>query len=546
MFGRGQEELGCPMTGCPLPFEPLPFQPPLPCLIGDNKHLDILEEGDGKVLPPDQKDTPPESENSASDDTEASSAGSSSEEEVEEDEEDEEDEEGHTAESDEGGAHDTRHEEAPDPEAGEKQNGVYGKPCCEKCKAIQNHDYEVVTPRKISRGRLQLTLACEGTYECAVTGLVFEVSQSVRIKYCVLSWSKFGSFLKDSWKFAGPIFDVDCDPAILKSIQFPHSLCLADEDSDVTFSVLHVKDSKPQIEPSVDHSGSHIKWTVTSLSPVGPIVQTSRPAQHHGVVLVYKEVGQQASYSFRVYLASNNDSDIKDIQNAVRRSNKKYVKLEKPPTCQRLLEERRKYRLTSDPEGDITPADFQFTLDVVKMKGYFEVFFELPPPFKLSLIEVDSDQPLWAATIREGDCVYKCEEKQKRKAERRKRSTSTSEEEVSNKRPRWADESDGVRSVRATTLDVTDQQLMKLAKCMGKEWRQVAISWLGLSILELDKLQSGEDDPIMQRFRMLDNWRRRNKGKAGLDQLHDCLNKDDVPTEVRDCLEDMLQGNCSS
>lgn len=77
------------------------------------------------------------------------------------------------------------------------------------------------------------------------------------------------------------------------------------------FSVLHMKDSKPLIEPSVDHSGSHIKWSVTSLSPVGPIVQCGRPAQHHGVVLVYKEVGQQASYSFRVYLVPNNGSDIK-------------------------------------------------------------------------------------------------------------------------------------------------------------------------------------------------------------------------------------------
>lgn len=64
------------------------------------------------------------------------------------------------------------------------------------------------------------------------------------------------------------------------------------------------------IEPSVDHSRSHIKWNVSSLSPVGPVVQTSKPAEHHGVVQIYKEVGQKDSYSFRVYLATNNDSDI--------------------------------------------------------------------------------------------------------------------------------------------------------------------------------------------------------------------------------------------
>ncbi|XP_063060677.1 uncharacterized protein si:dkeyp-97b10.3 [Engraulis encrasicolus] len=486
-----------------------------------------------------------------------SSEDSSSEDEQDEGEEEDEEEEEEVEEDDD--KHKGNEEAAPagsnygepsDLEARNNQDGVGAKPCCEKCKSLQQnqHDNEVVTPRKISRGRLQLMLDSEGKYECSVTGLVFEVRQRVKIKYCVLSWSKFGSYLKDSWRFAGPIFDVDCDPTILKSIQFPHSLCLADKDSEVKFSVLHVKDSKPLIEPSTDHTGSHITWSVTSLSPVGPIVQTTRPAQHHGVVLVYKEVGQQASYSFRVYLTSNNGSDIKDIRNAVRSSKKKYVKLEKPPTCQRLLEDSRRYRLTSDPEGDIEPADFQFTVEVVKMKGYFEVFFEQPPPFKLSLMEVDSEQPLWTATIREGDCVDNIEEKPRRRAEKRKRSTSTSEEEISNKRPHWADESDGVRPDRVTTtttsaVEVTSKQLMKLAKLMGKEWKVVGIGYLGMSTQELDKIQSSEEDTTMQRFRMLDLWRMKNKGKAGLRELRNCLDEDDVPNEVRDCLEDMMQGN---
>ncbi|KAL0173480.1 hypothetical protein M9458_029448, partial [Cirrhinus mrigala] len=65
-----------------------------------------------------------------------------------------------------------------------------------------------------------LQLDAEGVYECSDTGLVFEVSQRVKI-------TKFSTFLTESWKFAGPIFDVDCDPSILKSVQFPHSLCLA-------------------------------------------------------------------------------------------------------------------------------------------------------------------------------------------------------------------------------------------------------------------------------------------------------------------------------
>ncbi|KTG32175.1 hypothetical protein cypCar_00028682 [Cyprinus carpio] len=184
--------------------------------------------------------------------------------------------------------------------------------CCEKCRALKNPKFELVTPRKISRDRLQLQLDAEGVYECSDTGLVFEVSQRVKITYCVLSWSKFSTYLTGSWKFAGPIFDVDCDPSILKSVQFPHSLCLAaDKDNEVKFSVLHVKNSRGLIEPSADHSGSHVRWNVSSLSPVGPIVQTSKSAEHHGVVQVFKEVGHENSFSFRVYLAGNNCSDIK-------------------------------------------------------------------------------------------------------------------------------------------------------------------------------------------------------------------------------------------
>lgn len=85
-----------------------------------------------------------------------------------------------------------------------------------------------------------------------------------------------------------------------------------DPENEMTFSVLHIKDNRPLIEPTVDHSGSHVKWNVTSLSPVGPIIQTSQSVERHGVVLVYKQMGSDnINYSFHVYLATNSSSDIK-------------------------------------------------------------------------------------------------------------------------------------------------------------------------------------------------------------------------------------------
>ncbi|MED6294796.1 hypothetical protein CHARACLAT_024810 [Characodon lateralis] len=194
--------------------------------------------------------------------------------------------------------------------------------CCEKCKAIlQTHGQEIVTPQRIANGCFQLQLEEEGQYECSVTGLVFEASERVLVQYSVLSWSKFSSFLLNSWKLAGPIFNihtVDKDASVLTSIQFPHSICLAQSlDNVVPFSILHIKDMV-FIEPSADYSRRHVKWKVTVLSPMGPIIPSTLPVEYHGVVLVYKRLYCDSNnYSFHVYLAINDQSSINDIYKEV-------------------------------------------------------------------------------------------------------------------------------------------------------------------------------------------------------------------------------------
>uniref|UniRef100_A0A667YE67 Si:dkeyp-97b10.3 n=1 Tax=Myripristis murdjan TaxID=586833 RepID=A0A667YE67_9TELE len=390
---------------------------------------------------------------------------------------------------------------------------------------------------------VRVQLEGEGTFECSVTGLVFEVSEPVLIRYSVLSWSKFGMFLRDSWKFAGPIFNVDTvnkDASVLKSIQFPHSLCLADPDNEMTFSVLHIKNNRPVIEPTADHSGSHVKWCVSSLSPVGPIVQTSQSVEHHGVVLVYKMLGNNddnSSYSFRIYLATNNSSDIKDIAKELRTSKRRYMKIEKPPTC-KLYE--RSYRLLSEPEGEIGPEDLTFTLAVTKLKGYFEALFEQPPPFKLSLIETDTDQIVWSATIREGDCLDNTVEKPRKRTDSRKRSSSASEEETASKRARWQDESDGVKTVLSPGQDITEKQLLQVAKRLGKEWKQVAI-YLDLTSRDLEDIQATEKDVTMQKLKMLVEWKnRKQQGEAtALNLCKSLEDLEDLPNEVYQILKDM-------
>nr|XP_046245232.1 uncharacterized protein si:dkeyp-97b10.3 isoform X1 [Scatophagus argus] len=513
-----------------------------------------LEDGDGDIPAPENKDNLTESDSSSSENAGTSAEDSSEDEEEEEDEEEDSEgcaeKDGEEEDNEEVDGEEFKNESVPRPEV-KVSNGKderHFRLCCEKCKAIQqSHGNELVTPRRISKGRLQVQLEGEGTYECSLTGLVFEASERVLVRYSVLSWSKFASFLRDSWKFAGPIFNVDTvnkDASVLKSIQFPHSVCIADPDSEMTFSVLHMKDNRPLIEPTVDHSGSHVKWNVTSLSPVGPIIQTNQSVEHHGVVLVYKQLGSDNNnYSFHVYLATNSSSDIKDIAKQVRGYKNRYIRIEKPPTCK--LDEGT-YRLMSEPEGEIRPQDLKFTLAVTKMKGYFEAFFEQPPPFKLSLIEINTEETVWSATIREGDCVDNTEKRPRKRTNSRQRSSSPSEEETACKRPRWQDESDGVKTVMTQGRDMSEKQLLQVAKRLGKEWKQVAI-YLDLNSRELDEIQAMEKDVTMQKLKMLVEWKsRRRPGEATAFHLWKSVEElDDLPNEVHQTLQEMMDSRAA-
>lgn len=86
---------------------------------------------------------------------------------------------------------------------------------------------------------------------------------------------------------------------------------LTDHDANMTFKVLHVKNTGAALESTVDHSATHVKWHVSSLSPVGPVIQSEETVHHHGAVILYKAVDRNPSLSFRVYVATNNESFIK-------------------------------------------------------------------------------------------------------------------------------------------------------------------------------------------------------------------------------------------
>ncbi|XP_037764482.1 caspase recruitment domain-containing protein 8 isoform X10 [Chelonia mydas] len=363
---------------------------------------------------------------------------------------------------------------------------------CEHVKTEHNQK-EQVTPRRLPRGQFWLKLEAEGTYQCTVTGLIFDVTKAAVIKYSVLSWSKYADYVKKPWIVGGPIFDVSCDSAsVLTSIQFPHSLSLNDHESDMTFKVLHIKSTGPAFEPSVDHSMTHVKWH--------------------------------------------------DISKAVKHSDKKFIKIDKPPVCQKRLQNGKRYRLISESEAEITPEEIQFVDgSLLKLKSYIEVYLEQPMEFTLSLIELESEEIVWKAKLRECDWILHDQNKNEQKRNtvrnrRRKSSNSLSDEEFYNKRLKGRDISDGTKA--KTTL--TDQQLMTLAKKMGKDWKEIAIECLKLEMKDIQQIQAKEEEVNVHKFLMLEKWRKGEKSNGTAQNLYDSL-KDHVSYEIIQILEGFLK-----
>ncbi|XP_062438997.1 uncharacterized protein LOC134144234 [Rhea pennata] len=434
-------------------------------------------------------------------------------------------------------------ESPPPPPPHCNESGANSMPPCEHC-GNENVQKEQVTPRRLSGEQYLLKLEGEGTYQCSVTGLIFEVTEAVAVTYSVLSWSKYAALVGDAWTVGGPLFDVGCaSAAALRAISFPHALCLGDGTTRPAFKVLHVqKGGGAALEPPAEYSPSHVRWLVSSLSPVGPLLRAEEPLLYHGAVVLYKVVDSHPSLSFRVYVATNNDSFIKDISRAVKHSNKKFIKIDKPPVCQKLLQKGKRYRLVCEPEAEITPEEIEFVDgSLLKLKSYIEVYLEKPDDFTLSLVELESDAIVWKAKLRESDWIHheqnRNEQKRSTVSTKRRKSTHSFSEDEEYYQKKWKGSStaDGVK---AKSL-LTDQQLMAIAKRFGREWKEIAIECLQLEMKDIHQIQAKEEEVNIHKFLMLSKWRDREQSNGTAQSLYDSL-KDKVSYDVLEVLEGFL------
>ncbi|XP_078266193.1 uncharacterized protein LOC144599285 isoform X4 [Rhinoraja longicauda] len=375
-------------------------------------------------------------------------------------------------------------EDTEDPQLLNQEPGLYIKSPCPCCDTHKNENFEQVTPRHISEERFCLKLEHEGSYQCVATGLVFEVTDKVDIIYSILSWCKYDTFLKDNWKLCGPLFDVKSDPARIKSIHFPHSLCLANSSPDLNFKILHIKDKEAEIESATEHSTSHVQWN--------------------------------------------------DIAKAEKYTKLKSVKIDKPTACCKKLTSGKTYRLLSEPSAEIIPEEVEFVdMTLFKCKSFFEVYLEHGEDLQLKLMDKESDEVIWTSKLRECDWAsnMQIEPGKQRGVYKNRRRKSNGEILV---------EDTNVKKLRMdNTADnyISDKQLMLLAEKLGSNWQIFAISCLDLKYQDVVKIKNENEILTMQTFTMLQTWKNKESNNATPSNLYTKLLQAEIACDARIILE---------
>lgn len=97
---------------------------------------------------------------------------------------------------------------------------------------------------------------------------------------------------------------------------------------------------------------------------------------------------------------------------------------------------------------------------------------------------------------------------------------------------------DGVKTVLSPGQDITEKQLLQVAKRLGREWKQVAI-YLDLTSRDLEDIQATEKDVTMQKLKMLVEWKNRKQpGEAtALNLCKSLEDLEDLPNEVYQILK---------
>ncbi|XP_070791064.1 FAS-associated death domain protein-like isoform X2 [Pituophis catenifer annectens] len=98
---------------------------------------------------------------------------------------------------------------------------------------------------------------------------------------------------------------------------------------------------------------------------------------------------------------------------------------------------------------------------------------------------------------------------------------------------RTEEEREAAAAAAAPSKLVSQEQLMKLARKMGKNWKEIGILFLGMEMSRLEQFEEEySKNMVMQIFSMLLDWRNREKNEATAHHLYNILNKEGVELDI--------------
>ncbi|XP_053121463.1 NACHT, LRR and PYD domains-containing protein 1b allele 5-like isoform X2 [Hemicordylus capensis] len=248
-----------------------------------------------------------------------------------------------------------------------------------------------------------------GSFRCYYSNLIFEVREAVIITYWNDSWNQHLKGEKPSWMIiAGPLFNIQAEPGeAVEAVHLPHFLCLADEDPSQV-QIAHFVEEGMSLEKPDSVESAHVVLKNPTFSPRGVIFRVLssliKNIRVHAMTLVYQ--APDTSPKLHLYLLPNDRSLRKAVDEHERKC--KSWRVQKPPTTRRPLTLGSCFCVQSSSDIEVSPREQMFEyLDSDMDQQYFEVYAEqMQKQLVLNLMEKDTNEQVWDATVRQGDLTF--------------------------------------------------------------------------------------------------------------------------------------------
>ncbi|XP_032364398.1 caspase recruitment domain-containing protein 8 [Etheostoma spectabile] len=238
-----------------------------------------------------------------------------------------------------------------------------------------------------------------GVFRCALTGLVFVMTQEAELLYNTVQWDE--SLLQSAGRMAaGPLFDIKCseDGAVCQ-LHLPHCETKDALLVDGLLSVVHISDDGMSILEPLKITDTHVVVKVPHLSALGLIWDFIRRFLNLSVpieaqVLLFLRPPDMGPRVLDVLLLPGNVL-LDEVERKVRGA--KHIRISSK--CRLSIDQ--SYRVHCEPEGfKIQPELERFSSDYgPNYHPTFEVFLKTIPENLTLMVQDPDGRPVWRRDV---------------------------------------------------------------------------------------------------------------------------------------------------